>query len=122
MVKTLMDFDKNGDGQVTRDELPERMQGLLDRGDTDQNGVLTVEEIRKSAQSAAAPVLRGRRSRVFAGDTQFAHHGIESGSRHAQPGCGLADHPACFTENSQDVHSFHELQGAVASGLTCFGP
>ena len=55
MVQTLMAFDKNGDGRLTRDELPERMQGLFDRADADKDGVLTAEEIRKSAQSASAP-------------------------------------------------------------------
>jgi Ca2+-binding EF-hand superfamily protein len=59
MVKMLMAFDKNGDGQLTRDELPERMQGLFDRADADKNGVLTADEIRKAAQSAAAPAARG---------------------------------------------------------------
>ena len=59
MVKTLMAFDKNGDGQLTRDELPERLQGLFDRADTDHNGILTADEIRKAAQSAAAPAARG---------------------------------------------------------------
>ncbi|MBS1856028.1 MAG: hypothetical protein JST11_11730 [Acidobacteria bacterium] len=61
MVQTLMAFDKNGDGKLTRDELPERMQGLFDRADTDKDGVLTPEEIRKSAQAAAAPAGRGGR-------------------------------------------------------------
>jgi Ca2+-binding EF-hand superfamily protein len=61
MVKTLMAFDKNGDGQLTRDELPERMQPLFDRADTDKNGILTVAEIRKSAQSVTAPGGGGRR-------------------------------------------------------------
>jgi Ca2+-binding EF-hand superfamily protein len=60
MVKTLMAFDKNGDGQLTSDELPERMHGLFDRADADKNGVLTVDEIRKSAQATAAPGTSGR--------------------------------------------------------------
>jgi Ca2+-binding EF-hand superfamily protein len=59
MVKTLMTFDKNGDGQLTRDELPDRLQGLFERADTDRNGILTADEIRKAAQSAAAPAARG---------------------------------------------------------------
>lgn len=58
MVTTLMAFDKNGDGQLTRDELPERMLGLFDRADTDHNGILTADEIRKAAQAAAAPTAR----------------------------------------------------------------
>jgi Ca2+-binding EF-hand superfamily protein len=63
MVKTLMAFDKNGDGKLTRDELPERMQGLFDRADTDKDGVLTGEEIRKAAQAAGAPASREREGR-----------------------------------------------------------
>ena len=55
MVQTLMAFDKNGDGRLTRDELPERMQGLFDRADTDKDGALTTDEIRKSAQAASSP-------------------------------------------------------------------
>jgi len=31
MVKTLMAFDKNGDGKLSKAELPERMQGMLAR-------------------------------------------------------------------------------------------
>jgi Ca2+-binding EF-hand superfamily protein len=60
MVKMLMAFDKNGDGQLTRDELSERLYGLFDRADADKNGILTAEEIRKAAQAAAAPAARGR--------------------------------------------------------------
>jgi len=59
MIKTLMAFDKNGDGQLTRDELPERMLGLFDRADSDHNGILTAEEIRKAAEAATAPAVRG---------------------------------------------------------------
>ncbi len=58
MVANLMAFDKNGDGKLTRDEVPERMQGLFDRADADKDGVLTTDEIRKMAQSLAAPAGR----------------------------------------------------------------
>lgn len=54
MVKTLMAFDKNGDGKLQRDELPERMRGLFDRGDLNQDGVLTLDEIRKLARNEQA--------------------------------------------------------------------
>lgn len=60
MVATLMAFDKNGDGKLAKDELPERMQGLFARADTNQDGILTADEIRKSAQTTAAPAGRGR--------------------------------------------------------------
>jgi Ca2+-binding EF-hand superfamily protein len=45
MVKTYMAFDKNGDGKLQREEVPERMQGLFERGDANHDGVLTAEEI-----------------------------------------------------------------------------
>jgi Ca2+-binding EF-hand superfamily protein len=76
MVTTLMAFDKNGDGQLTKDELPERMQGLFDRADSDKNGVLTAEEIRKSAQATFAP--EGRMPAEARGDG-FRGAGHESG-------------------------------------------
>jgi Ca2+-binding EF-hand superfamily protein len=46
-----MRYDKNGDGKLTRDEVPERMQGIFARGDSNQDGVLTVDEIRKMSQA-----------------------------------------------------------------------
>jgi Ca2+-binding EF-hand superfamily protein len=54
-VKTLMAFDANGDGKLSRSELPERFQGLFDRGDTNKDGFLTPDEIRKMAAAQAAP-------------------------------------------------------------------
>jgi Ca2+-binding EF-hand superfamily protein len=55
-VKTLMAFDANGDGKLSKSELPERMQGMFERADENKDGFLTADEIRKlaTAQSAAA--------------------------------------------------------------------
>ncbi len=53
-VKTLMAFDANGDGKLQKSELPERMQGIFERGDTNHDGVLTVEEIRTMARAQAS--------------------------------------------------------------------
>jgi len=55
MVKTWMAFDKNSDGKLSKDEVPERMQGVFDRADSNKDGLLTVDEIRQSAQAQAAP-------------------------------------------------------------------
>jgi Ca2+-binding EF-hand superfamily protein len=52
-VKTLMAFDANGDGKLQKSEVPERMQGIFERGDTNKDGVLTVEEIRVMARAQA---------------------------------------------------------------------
>lgn len=39
--------DKNGDGKITRDELPERQRAMFDRLDANQNGVLDEAEVRE---------------------------------------------------------------------------
>jgi hypothetical protein len=51
MIERLMAFDKNNDGKITRDELPERMQGLIARGDTNNDGALDRDEVRKLART-----------------------------------------------------------------------
>ncbi len=53
LVNTLMRFDRNGDGKLDRSEVPERMQGLFDRADTNKDGFLTPEEIRTRAKADA---------------------------------------------------------------------
>jgi Ca2+-binding EF-hand superfamily protein len=50
LVDALMAFDRNHDGKLERSEVPERMQGLFDRADTDKKGVLTPSQIRKVAE------------------------------------------------------------------------
>lgn len=108
MVKTLMAFDKNGDGQLTRDELPERMLGLFDRADTDHNGILTADEIRKAAQSAAAPAARG-------GGENRGPGGRESGR--GNPGSFMRLDPilAALDTNGDGEISAEELAAAPQS-------
>jgi len=48
---TLMAFDRNNDGRLTRTEVPERFQGLFDRADSNRDGELTPDELKKSAAS-----------------------------------------------------------------------
>lgn len=49
MAKSLMSFDKNADGKLAKSELPERMQGMLARGDKDGDGFLTTAELQAMA-------------------------------------------------------------------------
>jgi cytochrome c peroxidase len=53
IVERLLTFDKNKDGKLTKDELPERMQHLIEMGDTNKDGALDKEEIKKLAAKLA---------------------------------------------------------------------
>jgi hypothetical protein len=54
VVERLMAFDKNKDGKVTADELPERMQHLIALGDANKDGALDKDEIRNLANGLEA--------------------------------------------------------------------
>jgi hypothetical protein len=54
IVERILSFDKNGDGKITLDELPERMQHLIALGDTNKDGALDRDEIRKLATTLEA--------------------------------------------------------------------
>jgi hypothetical protein len=53
IVERILSFDKNKDGKVTKDELPERMQDLIAKGDTNKDGALDKDEIKKLATDLA---------------------------------------------------------------------
>jgi len=46
----LMESDANGDGNIQKDEVPERMQGMFDRMDGNADGVLDEQELSAAAQ------------------------------------------------------------------------
>ena len=46
MIERLLSFDGNGDGRISRDELPERMQTLFSRGDANADTALDSNEMR----------------------------------------------------------------------------
>ena len=54
----LLSFDADKDLRISRDELPERMQGLIARGDKNANGVLDFEEIHALLNAAASERTR----------------------------------------------------------------
>ena len=63
MLERLMSFDRNADHRISRDELPERMQGLVARGDKNADADLEAEEIRSLFVAASsARAIGGLRS------------------------------------------------------------
>jgi hypothetical protein len=54
VIERLMSFDRNADDRITSAELPERMQGLVARGDKNADGALDSEEIRSVVHVAAS--------------------------------------------------------------------
>ncbi len=67
LTSTLMAFDANHDGKLEKNEVPERMQGIFERGDTDHNGILTKEEITAMAEASRVRpgANRNRRDLAF---------------------------------------------------------
>lgn len=59
VIERVLSFDANKDHRITRDELPERMQPLIARGDKNADAALDVDEIRTLVNAASS-----ERSRV----------------------------------------------------------
>jgi hypothetical protein len=56
----LLSFDKDRDGKVVKEELPERMHDLIAKGDTNRDGTLDADEIRRlSANPRRGDGFRG---------------------------------------------------------------
>ena len=52
VIERLMSFDGNNDHRISRNELPERMQGLVARGDSNADATLDLNEIRDLVKTA----------------------------------------------------------------------
>ena len=50
MVTRLMEMDKDKDGKLSKEELPERLQSMMARGDKNEDGFLDKAEIMASAR------------------------------------------------------------------------
>ena len=61
LTATLMMFDENNNGKLEKSEVPERLQGMFERGDTDHNGVLTRQEIAVLAEANRQAKVETRR-------------------------------------------------------------
>lgn len=60
MVDRFMQFDKNKDGKLSKDELSERMQGIITRADKNDDGVATREELQAMASQGTGGDRGGR--------------------------------------------------------------
>ena len=58
-VARYLSLDANKDGKLTKDEVPERMQGFFTRADADGDGIVTKEELTKMAEQQAGGGGRG---------------------------------------------------------------
>jgi hypothetical protein len=58
-VERILAFDTDDDARITRDELNERLQDLVARGDSNRDGALDADEIRQLAAANPGPVPRG---------------------------------------------------------------
>jgi hypothetical protein len=65
IVERILAFDKNKDGKVAKDELPERMHDLIARGDTNKDGALDQDEIKKLASTPRGFGFGGFRGVAF---------------------------------------------------------
>jgi hypothetical protein len=55
LIDHVMSFDKNKDGKVTKEELPDRLHYLIEMGDTNKDGALTREELKAVATKINLP-------------------------------------------------------------------
>ena len=58
VIERLRSFDANADDRISRDELPERMQGLVARGDRNADAALDSDEIRALVTPASSGSTR----------------------------------------------------------------
>ncbi len=61
IIKRVKESDKNNDGKITKDELPEQMQRMFPRIDTNQDGVIDREELAVMEQRMAQRAQGGQR-------------------------------------------------------------
>jgi hypothetical protein len=116
IVERIMAFDKNKDGKVTKDELPERMHHLIDQGDTDKDGALDRDEVKRLvAARAAAPGGFGAGGFRVAGPGPGAPGGLGPRGGFAAGGFAVGDAARGFGPGTSNI-------GAVVDDLKLSGP
>jgi Spy/CpxP family protein refolding chaperone len=67
LVERVMAYDKNKTGKVRKEDLPERLQHLVDEGDTNKDGALDRDELKALAAKLSRDGGRGRGPGGFGG-------------------------------------------------------
>lgn len=62
-IARIMEFDKNKDGKLSKEELPERMQRIIDRADANNDGAVDKEELIEMHKRFTQGGQRGREPR-----------------------------------------------------------
>jgi hypothetical protein len=70
VVDRILSFDANGDDRIAPGELPERMEILVSRGDTNQDGFLTSDEV--IALVTTQPTVRRPRAAIASAPASIA--------------------------------------------------
>jgi hypothetical protein len=83
VIARMLSFDSDNDGRVTKNELPERMHGILPRGDTDRDEALDLTEIRMLSRQPVELTVRGF-PQLHGGGYGFADEGSLSSLSHIQ--------------------------------------
>lgn len=98
LMARLMENDKNGDGKLSKDELPERMQRILERVDADKDGFASKEELSKMVASAAGMRGEGQRGEGQRGGErgEGPRGGGEGEGRRG--GMGMFGNPTAFVD------------------------
>ncbi len=80
-VDRMLENDADGDGKVSHDEAPQRMQRIFDRLDADEDGFLTEEEIVAASKRFSDGARGGRRG----GKGKGVKGGVDGGQRPRRP-------------------------------------
>lgn len=121
VVNSLLAFDANKDGKLSKNEVPERMQGIFTRADADHDGFLTKDELTKLAatQHTATENTGGNERGEHTGERRDDHdeRGERGGQRGGGPGEMLRRMPlmAALDANSDGVISSDEIEKAPAA-------
>lgn len=110
LAALLMAFDKNSDGNLEKNEVPERMAGIFDRADVNKDGKVNADEIKKSAAAASQPNAMGGRE----GFGREGGRGGREGMGRGGPG-GLDPLVTALDLNHDGTLQSDELAAAPAS-------